>query len=91
MSFEFFSELFRIDSIQCAGIDGLICKVQLTAAREGRLDHAFVGVPLVVKKRDESEEVVIEIKRSGLHIDRFVDLELRIGDRLIFYVSRASA
>jgi hypothetical protein len=35
--------------------------------------------------------VVIEIKRAGLHIDRFIDMELRVGDTLVFYISQTAA
>jgi hypothetical protein len=33
--------------------------------------------------------IVHEIKRVGLLIDRYVDLELRIGDHLVIYVSKS--
>jgi hypothetical protein len=35
--------------------------------------------------------LVNEVKKMGLLIDRYVDLELRIGDTLVIYVQRASA
>lgn len=40
-------------------------------------------------KKAEGEDggiLVNEVKRLGLLIDRYVDLELRIGDSLVFYV-----
>lgn len=39
----------------------------------------------------EDNGLVNEVKRLGLLVDRYVDLELRIGDMLIVYISRASA
>lgn len=62
----------------------------------GRLFNDFIGIPLVVKNTKNSsnkgfeEEVnlVNEVKRLGLLIDRYVDLELRIGDILVIYISR---
>jgi hypothetical protein len=48
-----------------------------------------LGVPIVIKKGDlkqnkktkeVSSNVVHEIKRNGYLIDRFVDLQLRLGD-----------
>lgn len=71
-------------------MDGLICKVHLLAVKEGRLDNAYIGMPLVVRSK-KSSSFVVEIKRAGLHIDRFVDLELRIGDQLVFYISQTAA
>jgi len=35
--------------------------------------------------------IVHEIKRVGLLIDRYVDLELRIGDHLVIYISKSQA
>ena len=34
---------------------------------------------------DDDETLVHEIKRVGFLIDRFVDLQLRIGDSLVIY------
>ena len=59
-----------------------------------------MGITLVVKDFENKNEkstigeeytIVTEVKRLGLSIDRYVDLELRIGDILIIYLSRASA
>ena len=76
----------------------MICKVHLQAAKEGKLNNEFLGIQLVVKDTNKShgrfeEEIVLinEVKRLGLSIDRYVDLECRIGDNLIIYVSRAAA
>ena len=35
--------------------------------------------------------IVHEVKRVGLLIDRYVDLELRIGDHLVIYISKSQA
>jgi hypothetical protein len=35
--------------------------------------------------------IVHEVKRVGLLIDRYVDLELRIGDNLVIYISKSQA
>ena len=35
--------------------------------------------------------IVHEVKRVGLLIDRYVDLELRIGDHMIIYISKTQA
>lgn len=42
-------------------------------------------------KYGEENGLVNEVKRLGLLVDRYVDLELRVGDTLIVYISRASA
>jgi len=65
--------------------------------KEGRLINDFLGIPLVVKdtkvknntrRLEEEVSLINEVKRLGLLIDRYVDLELRIGDTLVIYISR---
>jgi len=67
----------------------------------------YIGIPLVVKDKRQSGgkkkyydmdgemlgggTIVHEVKRVGLLIDRYVDLELRIGDHLVIYVSKSQA
>ena len=67
----------------------------------------YIGIPLVVKDKRRSGgkkkyydmdgemlgsgTIVHEVKRVGLLIDRYVDLELRIGDHLVIYVSKSQA
>jgi len=85
----FFKPMFKIQGYQCAGIDGLISKIHLIANREGRLDNEDIGIPLVVKKDATSGKIVHEVKRVGLLIDRYVDLEMRVGDHLVLYISKS--
>lgn len=98
LNISYLEKLFNIKKYECAGIDGLVCKIQLQAAREGRLYNEFLGIPIVVKDPEggrgvhlgleEEVTVVNEVKRLGLLIDRYVDLELRKGDILVIYISR---
>jgi len=105
LNLDFLQQLFHIKKYECAGIDGLICKIQLQAKRRGRLNNAFIGMPIVVKDdrvrpysldwpdsdeedEEQSRTLVCEVKKLGLLIDRYVDLELRIGDTLVLYISR---
>jgi hypothetical protein len=58
----------------------------------------FIGIPLVVKdtqqylegdgiiSNEENGQLINEVKKLGLLVDRYVDLELRIGDNLIIYI-----
>jgi len=98
-----FEELFEIKGYMCAGVDGIISKIHLQAKAEGRLDSDYIGTPLVVKGKvankkvydmdgDEnvsSVAIIHEVKRLGLLIDRYVDMEMRIGDQLIIYISKS--
>ena len=96
INMDFLNELFVIKKYECAGVDGLICKIQLQAVREGRMFNEYIGIPIVVKDQKNEEEIkeggglVNEVKRLGLLIDRYVDLELRIGDNLVVYIQRST-
>ena len=109
MDISFFKSIFNIKKFECAGVDGVIYKIQLQAAREGnyccdlsyigKLNNEFLGIPIVVKDTNniaknnfaDDNGLVNEVKKLGLLVDRYVDLELRLGDTLIVYISRASA
>lgn len=100
----FLRPLFHINSYLCGGVDGLTSKIHLIAAQEGRLVHDAIGVPLVVREKRlpvnkkkpygaggelfGNGPIVHEVKRLGLLIDRYVDLELRVGDHLVIYISK---
>lgn len=49
LNIDFLKELFKITKYECAGIDGTICKIQLSALRSGRLYNPMIGIPIVVK------------------------------------------
>jgi hypothetical protein len=63
----------------------------------------MIGIPIVVKDTNnqgnssrktihvEENTIVNEVKKLGLLIDRYVDLELRIGDTLVIYISRGGS
>lgn len=56
LNIDFLKQLFNIKKYECAGIDGVICKIQLQAAREGRMVNELIGMPIVVKDfRNHSE------------------------------------
>ena len=40
---------------------------------------------------DDAGVLVNEVKRVGFLIDRYVDLQMRVGDSLVVYLQRASA
>ena len=49
LNIDYLKELFIIKKQECAGIDGLICKIHLQAVKEGRLYNEFIGIPIIVK------------------------------------------
>ena len=86
----FFSPIFKVVKYTCGGIDGLISKIHLVAQQEGILASEKIGLKLSVNP-SFSSNLVHEVKRVGLLIDRFVDLNLRVGDHLVLYLSKSIA
>lgn len=76
--------------MQYAGVDGSICKAVLHAARPGYIDKKyFYGIKIRVKAAEE--ELVNEVKRIGYIRDRQSEMQLRVGDTLILYISTSIA
>ena len=71
-------------------MDGSICKAVLKAIRPGHIDKKyFYGIRIRVRSADE--ELVNEVKRIGYIRDRECEMQLRIGDTLILYISTSIA
>ena len=47
---------FQVVSYQCAGVEGLICKLHLVASRAGRFDDPILGIPIVIKFQPKNRE-----------------------------------
>lgn len=57
-------------------------------------DKSFRDSAIAASYEDDQDTdftLVHEVKRVGFLIDRYVDLQLRIGDSLVLYLQRASA
>ena len=55
LDLSFFEPMFQIKGYMCAGVDGLICKIHLIAAQEGRLVNEYIGIPLVVRGKQNEQ------------------------------------
>ena len=79
----------------------MIFKLHLVAKTVGSLNSEIIGMNIVVKDTNDQSKssftdeyaktLVHEVKRSGLLVDRYVDLELRKGDQLVLYIQRANS
>ena len=72
-SFDHLTPLFDIVSYQCAGVDGVICKIHLRAKKTGEINDPSIGINVVIKDQSTTS-LVHEIKRVGFLIDRNLDL-----------------
>ena len=62
----------------------------LEAVRPGYIDKKyFYGIK--IKVREAHEELVNEVKRIGYIRDRESEMQLRVGDTLILYISTSIA
>ncbi len=89
---------FIVKDMEYSNVDILVLKVHLLAAQKGNFAPNQRGIGVVpykamgigVKIVDYDDECTNEVKRTGLLIERHCDLELRVGDLLILYVSKAT-
>jgi hypothetical protein len=82
--------IFAFKDLKYAGVDGSICKAVLVAQRPGIIDPRFLyGIP--VRVLPANAELVNEVKRIGYIRDRECELQLRVGDTLILYISTTIA
>eukprot|EP00826_Nyctotherus_ovalis_P064161 TRINITY_DN9406_c0_g4_i2.p1 TRINITY_DN9406_c0_g4~~TRINITY_DN9406_c0_g4_i2.p1 ORF type:complete len:500 (+),score=126.68 TRINITY_DN9406_c0_g4_i2:77-1576(+) len=78
---------FTVDSTEFAWSDSKAFRVRLTACRSGYVRREVAGIALSVK--EFGKECVSEAKRLGLMIDRASEVQLRVGDTLVLYVSKS--
>ena len=82
--------IFEVKDLQYAGVDGSICKAVLEAVRPGFIDKRyFYGIRIRIKEK--SDELINEVKRIGYIRDRECEMQLRVGDTLILYISTSIA
>ncbi len=78
---------FDIRQLDYSNVDIYALKMQLVAQRRGYTGAQIFGVG--VRVVGEGEECSNEVRRFGLVIERHADVELRVGDLLIFYYSKS--
>lgn len=79
-------ELFHIDSIEYSGVDNKVVRLQTRAKKAGFLDPNFYSMGVRIK--NQTSPVRNEVKRKGILSEREVDIELRVGDVFIIYITR---
>lgn len=71
-------------------MDGSICKAVLKAVYPGYVDKKHLyGIGIRVLAPDE--ELINEVKRIGYIRDREKEMQIRVGDTLILYISTTIA
>jgi len=78
-------DCFAVNSTEFSWNDIKTFRIRMTAYRTGYIRKSIVGIPLSIKAY--GEECINEVKRLGLMIDRGSEVQLRVGDTLVLYIS----
>eukprot|EP00826_Nyctotherus_ovalis_P041369 TRINITY_DN4151_c0_g1_i1.p1 TRINITY_DN4151_c0_g1~~TRINITY_DN4151_c0_g1_i1.p1 ORF type:complete len:244 (+),score=47.54 TRINITY_DN4151_c0_g1_i1:43-732(+) len=78
---------FRIERVEYSDASNYAVKIQLRARKKCRVTSRLFGIGINILNK--GEECTNEVKKLGLWIERNSDIELRIGDLLIFYYSKS--
>lgn len=81
--------MFDLTCVEYSGVDNKVVRIQAKAIDEGYLDPNFFS--LGIKVKSSKEPIRNEVKRKGLISERNVDVELRVGDVFIIYITRAKS
>lgn len=79
-------DLFHIDSIEYSGVDNKVVRLQTRAKKAGYLDPNYYSMGVLIK--NQTACVRNEVKRKGILSEREVDIQLRVGDVFIIYITR---
>ena len=82
----FMDEIFNVKLVEYAGMDRPILKAQCVASKPGYLEKPNLGIGVRVLPR--GTPVNNELKNAAFLIDRSIDIELRVGDYFIVYISK---
>jgi len=80
------TQWFSIEELENSNVDIYVAKIRLRAIKKGEVPYEIFGITIKVKEK--GEDCTREIKRVGLLIERHCDLELRIGDILVAYITK---
>lgn len=82
-----FEPSFQINNVWFDDIGYLVFKIHMTAVKKGQL-HSFLEIGILIEIKGNNETISNEVKKNCLVFDRKNELQIRIGDVLIFYLSK---
>jgi hypothetical protein len=80
-------DLFEITQTEYSGVDNKVVRIQTRAIKEGYLEPSFFDLGILVKA--SKKHIRNELKRKGFISERNVDIQLRVGDMFIIYITRS--
>ena len=87
-SFDLFQPFLRLVKSKFAGVDLVNSKFQFVAECPGIVPDSLRKIGMKVEVRERHQELTNEVKRLGLLYDRYKQLELRVGDSFVIYITR---
>lgn len=88
LDFSFLKTMFHIDTVEYSGVDNKVVRIQARAKSIGYLDPSWFKIGIRIKH--EKSPIRNEVKRKGILSERDMDIELRVGDVFIIYLTRKS-
>ena len=86
IKFEFFNKLFHIEKILFDDVGYYMFKIYLIAVKTGEIFNDEIQIKLKVVKNNEN--CSNECKKNNLIFDRKNELQLHLGDVLVFYITK---
>jgi hypothetical protein len=83
-----FKPQLTLKETKCAGVDIITMKSFYTATDTGKVPRSLQKLGLELEIINNNDDMITEVRRNGLYIDLDCTLQLRVGDRLIFYLSK---
>ena len=85
-SIQLLKNYFDVKKVLCAGVDVMTSKYFLVATAPQIIDENVLGIG--IKIVNEQESCLVEVKKLGLLIDWHTQMEMRVGDILVFYFTK---
>ncbi|EAR97895.1 hypothetical protein TTHERM_00279830 (macronuclear) [Tetrahymena thermophila SB210] len=85
---DFFEPYLYLKETRCAGVDVITSKLIFQAKQPGFVPKSFENFGVRIKVVPKGEEAVCQVKKLGIFSDQENQIELRVGDIFVFYISK---
>lgn len=86
--YDYFQPFLKCVKSKFAGVDLVNSKFKYIAEQAGIVPESLNRIGVLVEIKEKYQELTNEVKRLGLLYDRYKNLELRVGDTFIIYITR---
>jgi hypothetical protein len=87
-AYDYFLPFMRCVKTKFAGVDLLNAKFEYLVEYPGIVPGSLEKIGILIEVRERDEELTNEVKRLGLFYDRHKQIEMRVGDRFVLYITR---